>query len=522
MLYRWFAESAAEHEDRTALEVGGEAISYGRLRRMAEHLAARLHTEHDVLPRRIALVVDRSVYAYVGYLAVQRLGRSVVPLNPAFPTSRTRQVLAAAGADLVLVGPGATSGPVEGVAWTPVDPAALDAPAPASAPDLRDDPESEAYLLFTSGSTGAPKGVPIRHTHVSAFLRTVLERYGTGPGDRCSQFFDLSFDPSVYDLFATWAAGATLVVPSRNDLLRPVRFVAENALTHWCSVPSAISTSQAGGRLEPGSMPSLRLSLFCGEPLTRQQALAWGRAAPGSTLVNSYGPTETTIVCSDVVLPADPARWPVTGDDVLPLGEPFPGVEYAVLDGSGHEVEEGELCVRGSQRFAGYLDPEENRGRFHPAPAATEPPDVTGDHWYRTGDRVTTRHGVLAFLGRTDQQVKVNGYRVELGEVEATLRALDGVTDVVVVAVAADVGPPGLYAVCRAPGRDPAGLRAELARDLPGYMVPRRVLTVDRLPSNANGKVDRRAAADLVRDALQGPASAPRADTALVRPGAGR
>jgi acyl-coenzyme A synthetase/AMP-(fatty) acid ligase len=242
-------------------------------------------------------------------------------------------------------------------------------------------------------------------------------------------------------------------------------------------------------------MPSLRHSLFAGEPLTWPQARAWKAAAPGSTLANLYGPTELTIACSDFALPADPADWRDTPNGVVPIGLPYPGLEHVVLDESGQPASEGELCMRGSQRFDGYLDPQANHGRFHPEANDS----VAKEHWYRTGDRVTTREGILNFLGRDDQQVKVSGYRVELGEVEAALRSLDGVADAVVVAVDDDAGALGLHAVCLAPGSDPVRLRAELVGRLPGYMVPRRVLTVDQLPSNSNGKVDRRAVAELVR-----------------------
>ncbi|MGW1128887.1 amino acid adenylation domain-containing protein [Streptomyces sp. NPDC002526] len=505
MLYHRFEASAARYGTRTALELGGESYSYRRLAEMAESLAAHIHARSEGAHERIGLMTGRSLLGFVGYLAVQRLGKSVVPLNPSFPQERTRQMLAASGAGLVVAEPGLTVPDVAGVRVLAVDPTSVPEPPPAPAPPLADAPEAEAYLLFTSGSTGAPKGVPIRQRHLSAFLDTVRDRFGLGPESRCSQFFDLTFDPSVFDLFAVWSAGATLVVPNRNDLLRPVRFVTDNALTHWYAVPSAISRAQAGGRLLPGSMPSLRHSMFGGEALTWQQARAWRDAAPGSTLTNAYGPTEVTIFCSDVTLPADPGDWPDTPNGVVPIGLPYPGLEYAVFDESGQPATEGELCVRGPQRFDGYLDPEANRGRFHPSPPPEGEPAVPEDSWYRTGDRVTSVDGVPCFLGRVDHQVKVSGYRVEPGEIEAALLSLPGVDLAVVVAVREDADALGLYAVCVAPSGDPAGLRAALVRDLPAYMVPRRVLTVDQLPCDANGKVDRRAVAELVRAALDRP-----------------
>jgi len=467
---------------------------------MAGSVAALVQREAQPVPGRIGLLAERSVLAYAGYLAIQRLGSSVVPLNPDLPESRTRSMLQASGVGLVLTD-AQDPAPHDGVRVITLDPRTLGSGPAQPPPTLLDAPEAEAYLLFTSGSTGTPKGVPITQGNVGAYLDAVQDRYGLEPGARCSQTFDLTFDLSVFDLFAVWSAGATLVVPSRNDLLRPVRFVADHALTHWFSVPSLISRAQASGRLVPGSMPSLRHSLFCGEPLTWRQARAWSAAAPGSTLTNLYGPTELTISCSDFVLPESPDDWPSTANGVVPVGTPHPGLEHAVLDPEGRPVPEGELCVRGPQRFGGYLDPTNNHGRFHPAVAGDGA--VTPRHWYRTGDQVTTRDGVLHFLGRADQQVKINGYRIELGEVEEALRSLGGVSEAVVVTGQEATDTLSLYAVCLAPERDPTHLRAELTRTLPGYMVPRRVLTVPDIPCNANGKVDRRAVADLVRRSLE-------------------
>ncbi len=505
MLYHWFDASVARYGSRTALEIAGECLSYRQLADMAEELAARICQDSQTVPDRIGLLAERNVLAYAGYLAIQRLGKSVVPLSAAFPEARTSYMLEASGTRLVLADPQVAPPCNDGIRLLPLEPALARRQTRTAVPPLADAPDAEAYLLFTSGSTGIPKGVPIRQGNVSAFLEAVQDRYGLAPGCRCSQCFDLTFDLSVFDLFAVWSAGATLVVPSRNDLLWPVRFVADNALTHWMSVPSAISRAKASGRLLPGSMPSLRHSLFCGEPLTWQQAQAWKKAAPGSAVTNLYGPTELTISCSDFALPPNSDDWPTTANGVLPIGQLYPGIEYAVLDPSGRPASDGELCVRGPQRFDGYLDPAANRDRFYLAPGAGTDSTVPRDRWYRTGDRVTTCGGVLGFLGRTDHQVKVNGYRVELGEIEATLRSLTGVTDAVVVPVRDSADALWLCAVCVAPDSTPARLRADLLCRLPDYMVPKRVLTVDLLPCNLNGKVDRRAIADLVRSVREHP-----------------
>ncbi|MEV4443062.1 amino acid adenylation domain-containing protein [Streptomyces sp. NPDC049577] len=501
-LHQWFAASVAAHGDRVALEVGEDRLTYRELHDLAERIAAGLVRAHGGTPGRVGLLAGRDVLAYAGYLAVQRLGGTVVPLNPAFPAARNAAVVSAAGLDAVLV-----DGPADAL---PAPAVALDRTArPGDLPPHRPDADATAYILFTSGSTGTPKGVPITHRNVSAYLAHVIGRYGFGPGSRVSQTFDLTFDLSVFDMFATWGGGGTLVVPTRRDLMAPVRWVAEKELTHWFSVPSIVSFAERMRALTPGRMPSLRWSLFCGEPLTTHQARTWAAAAPHSTLENLYGPTELTISCVQFRLPADPERWPDTPNGTVPIGELHPGLEHLLLDENGFPADPaagGELVVRGVQRFPGYLDPADDTGRFVAFDGARATPyDGTGrlteGHWYRTGDRVALRHGQLVHLGRMDQQVKIRGYRVELGEIEAALRAQPGVRDAIAIAVPDRGGETVLEAVCTGTGLDdPAALTARLRELLPPYMVPRGISVFEQLPLNANGKIDRRALAATIHD----------------------
>ncbi|MEU5266053.1 AMP-binding protein [Amycolatopsis sp. NPDC021455] len=492
-LYEWFAASAGKHADAPALEVGTRTLTYAELRDLAGHVAAGAVAAVGEVPTRIGVLAERSVLAYAGYLAGQRLGSTVVPLNPAFPAERNRMIAGAAGLDLVLTEEAnADLGVPELVMAEPADGAPRTPPEPRTG-DL-------AYILFTSGSTGRPKGVPIRHRNVCAYLGHVVPRYGMAPGSRVSQTFDLTFDLSVFDMFTAWAGGATLVVPSREDLLAPVRFVAEKELTHWFAVPSMVSYAQRLRSLKPGSMPSLRWSLFCGEPLTTQQARAWQQAAPGGVVENLYGPTELTISCAEFRLPADPADWPATANGTVPIGRLHPSVSHIVLNDQGRPAVEGELCARGPQRFPGYLDPAANEGRFYhfgPGDETARPhgpgDELDDDAWYRTGDRVSWQDGFLVHMGRSDQQVKVQGYRVELGEIEAVLRDQEAVRDAIVLALPGSGGTTELEAVCTGRGLDPDALLAAVAGRLPGYMVPRRLSVLDTLPLNVNGKIDRSA-----------------------------
>ncbi|MFC7309295.1 amino acid adenylation domain-containing protein [Streptomyces monticola] len=497
-LYEWFAASVAAHGDDLALEVGEEQLTYRRLGELVDRLAGELLAAHGTVPGRVGLLAERSVLGYAGYLAVQRLGATVVPLNPSFPAARNTAIARAGELDLVLAeGGDGQELPVPVLALTRPSDAADSAPVP-QLPPYEGDVDSVAYILFTSGSTGAPKGVPIRHRNVSAYLRHVVPRYEMGPGSRVSQTFDLTFDLSVFDMFAAWGSGAALVVPGRADLMAPTRFVAAKELTHWFSVPSVVSVARRLRSLAAGRMPSLRWSLFCGEPLTLQQAKAWRRAAPGSRIENLYGPTELTISCTEFRLPADSADWPRPANGTVPIGTLYPGLEQVIIDADGRPCDDGELCVRGPQRFPGYLDPANNAGRFVAYEDGGRARDfdgagpVPGALWYRTGDRVARQGGHLVHLGRLDQQVKVRGYRVELGEIEAALRELPGVRDALVVAVPGADGESDLEAVCTGAAAEPQELLAALRLRLPAYMVPRGISRYEELPLNANGKVDRK------------------------------
>ncbi|MEU7584315.1 amino acid adenylation domain-containing protein [Streptomyces sp. NPDC041068] len=497
-LYEWFAGTARRHPDAVALEVAGEAHTYAELDALAGRLAAALLDVGSTRPARVGLLAARTLTAYAGYLAAQRIGATVVPLNPAFPAARNAAVTAAAGLDLVLADSDRADAelPAPVCAFDAADPAfatgGADAPPPADP-----GPEDVAYILFTSGSTGTPKGVPIQHRNVSAYLDHVIPRYELGVGSRLSQTFDLTFDLSVFDLFAAWGSGATLVVPEASDVLAPVRYVNRARLTHWFSVPSVISFAMRLRGLAPDSMPTLRWSLFCGEPLTAAQAAAWTAAASGSVLENLYGPTELTLSCTQFRLPGGTEIREEAGETV-PIGDLYPGLEQLVVDEDGRPAAEGELCVRGVQRFPGYLAPQDNVGRFlrYEGERATvvqesAPPDER--LWYRTGDRVRVRDRGLVHLGRLDQQVKVRGYRVELGEIEAMLRAQPGVRDAVVVAIPKPRGDSALAAACTGDDSDPERLLAAVRAALPSYMVPDTLTPFDRFPLNANGKIDRRA-----------------------------
>ncbi|WP_433234435.1 amino acid adenylation domain-containing protein [Actinomadura nitritigenes] len=496
-LHSRFADSAARHPDAVALELAGDRLTYRELDELAARVAGRIAARCGGAPRAVGLHASRTLAAYAGYLAIQRLGAVTVPLNPSFPAERNERVIAAGRVEAVVSqDPGfAAAVPVIGLGPSFPDELAGERPAPPG-------PAGDtAYILFTSGSTGVPKGVPVGHDNLSAYLDHVVPRYGLGPGSRVSQTFDLTFDLSVFDLFASWASGAAVVVPRRGELMNPARFVTGRGITHWFSVPSLISVARRLGRLTPASMPDLRWSLFCGEQLTVSQARAWRDAAPNGVLENLYGPTELTLSCTQHRYTE--GLTPLNG--TVPIGDPYPGHDVLVIGEDGVPAPAGELCVRGPQRFTGYLDPADNAGRFVAFEAgratAWDGPGPPGPElWYRTGDLVRREAGGLVHLGRTDHQVKVQGYRVELGEIESVLRDQPGVQDAIVVAVSQGDGAMALHAVHTGERLGHEELKAALARRLPPHMMPRSLTHWETLPLNDNGKVDRRTIADSIAE----------------------
>jgi amino acid adenylation domain-containing protein len=507
-----FVRSLLANPVSPALELGDEMLSYERLWNYGGKITAclndRLHPSEDV----VAVLASRSVGAYGGILGILGSGRGYVPLNPKFPLERTLITLKASGCKTVIVGQECVA-TLESLlprldtpltlifpdgGWEPnrqspaphrvISARQLSRVADPSEPAVRGD--STAYLLFTSGSTGVPKGVAVSQSNVVAYMEYAAKRFGFHAGDRCSQNFDLTFDLSVHDLFTCWDAGATLC-PYAEQTLTPATLVDEKGLTCWFSVPSVAMFSSKVGLLEPGAFPTLRWSLFCGEALSASLAEAWQKAANNSILENLYGPTEATIAITryrwdSATSPAECVRG------LVPIGWPFDDQQVCAVNENLELVtpgESGELCLGGSQVTRGYLnDPEKTAKSFVRLAH-------TGDKvWYRTGDLVRQdERGCLFYLGRRDFQVKISGYRVELQEIDLVLREAAKTELAVAIPWPLSEGSAsGIVGVVS--GSDPA-LDAEIVAAcqgrLPRYMVPTRIYHFPQIPLNVNGKIDR-------------------------------
>jgi amino acid adenylation domain-containing protein len=498
--------AARRYPDRLALWALGEELTYRALFERASGIAAALAQAGIAAGEQVAILSQRSLTAYVGILGAVLAGCTYVPLNPRFPAERNSVILRLSGARALILDDQCARSlpkflgviPADVLVLTPESAdACLDAPggrlagaelAPRPFADLflrrAPDADAPAYLMFTSGTTGAPKGVPISHANIAAYLSAIAPHVALGPEDRVLQTVDLTFDLSVHDMFVTWTAGGALFSASDNMAFFAPRLIAQHAITSALLVPSPAARACEQGLLRPGCMPTLRYSLFCGEALPVSVAAAWAEAAPASTLYNFYGPTEGTVLTSwfrydprqDLPLPVVPIGWPIGKQ------------RMALLDAELRPVpagETGEIYLAGPQMMRGYWRaPQLDAQRF----VVTQ-----GLRWYRTGDlgQHSDEYGVI-FGGRADRQVKIRGYRVELQEIEGTLRKASGREQVAVIAFPRTTPGNAEGTVAFVAGRagDGAALRAASRAMLPPYMVPDKIFFVAELPLNANGKTD--------------------------------
>ena len=515
-------QSAERFPERPAVFAEARTLSYHELQGLATRIAATIqaHPQFSQVPLT-AVFGYRSPTAFAGVLGALLAGNGYVPLNRTFPTERTEVMFERSECRTIVVDAGSLPqlSKLLGQSKQPLLVILPDAP---HAPEFRErwpmhlffgledlcssgswreptaTPDAIAYLLFTSGSTGIPKGVMVAHRNVTSYIDYMVDRYEITERDRMSQMFDLTFDLSAFDMFMAWERGAYLCCPSQKTLIKPGKFVRDMELTVWFSVPSTVAFMKQLGMLKPRQYESLRLSLFCGEPLPISSATAWLEAAPNSILENLYGPTELTISCT--LYRWDQVRSPGESElEIVPIGYPHPGMNVLVADQNLNEVapgEEGELLMNGPQMSLGYWRDQEKTA------AAFVVPPGKSDVYYRTGDRVRrpTENRPLTHLGRTDFQVKVLGHRVELGEIEAVVRNLTGLDGV--VAVGWPLTPSGCGGIEVFVEGDPCDenrLRNLCTLRLPVYMVPRRIHFKEMLPRNANGKFDRKAMVGLLQ-----------------------
>ncbi|MET0396201.1 MAG: amino acid adenylation domain-containing protein [Longimicrobiaceae bacterium] len=475
-----FEAQAARTPDAEALRFAGRATTYAELDEAANRLAHHLIARGVRLEEPVGVFAERIPDTIVAFLAVLKAGGCYLPLDPAYPVERLRFMLADASARIVIAPAGVPDGIPAGLVPDLLDLHA-EAPSviaqPAESPRVPVEADNVAYVIYTSGSTGTPKGVAVAHRGVPNLARAQAERFGINATSRVLQFASFSFDAAVSELFATLLTGATLVLASRDEL-HPGPGLLEVLRRERVSIvtlpPSVLAT------VEAERLPDLHTIVSAGEAVSAGVVERWNA---GRSFINAYGPTEVTVCATSAECEAD-GRTPS-------IGRPLENVRVYVLDRAGDPVPvgvPGELFVGGPGVARGYLHrPEQTAERFVPDPFGSPP----GGRLYRSGDRVRWRRdGMLDYLGRSDGQVKVRGFRIEPGEIEAVLSAHKEVRDAVVV-VREDV--PGdrrlaAYVVGTVKAEE---LRERLRRSLPEYMVPAAFVVLEALPLAPNGKVDR-------------------------------
>ncbi|NPC80488.1 amino acid adenylation domain-containing protein, partial [Pyxidicoccus fallax] len=502
-----FAQVVARHADKVAVEFGGAKLTYRQLDERSNQLAWHLRQRGVGADSRVALALERSLELIVSLVAILKAGGAYVPLDPAYPRERLAGMVEDTRPQaLITTRALSTHLPAEGLSTVVLEDAALDA-EPAHAPPSTALPDSLAYVDFTSGSTGRPKGVGTTHRNV---LRTLfgVDYAHLGPDETLLQLAPIAFDASTLEVWGALLHGARLVVmPPQPPSLEELEQVLRDTRVTTLWLTAGLFTQVVESRLS--ALRSVKQVLAGGDvvpPAHARRVLG----ELGIPLTNGYGPTETTVfaVCFRMT---DPAQAGAS----VPIGRPIGGTRLYVLDEHGQPVPmgvPGELFIGGDGLARGYVgQPSLTAERFIPDRFS----GIPGARLYRTGDRVRWRaDGLLDFLGRADSQVKLRGFRIEPGEIEAALTAQPGVRQALVLVREDRPGDKRLVAyVVGAPDMQVEALRAALKQRLPDYMVPSAFVPLEALPLTPNGKVDRKALPAPTQGADAGTFVAPRTPT---------
>ncbi len=524
MIAHLFAQSAKTYPNRPAISIESEVLTYAELAAAAGQISACLRTS-TVTGQNICILATRRTFAgFAGILGVLGAGKIYVPVSPSTTDERAISIAS-------ITSPAAIIADHDGfnlaklIAQNSTQPLVIILPEHEPSEVNRDDfaphkvydksnlrqfsqkfepvdvnPTSLAYILFTSGTTGEPKGVPIRQESVLQYVRSMASLYPLLPTDRCTQLFELTFDLSGHDMFVTWNAGACLFVPHRGMALFSADLVVNQELTVWFSVPSVVTELMHSRKLTPGAFQSLRLAFFCGERMPIELAQAMKIAAPNAQIVNIYGPTEATIAFTHFAW--DGSDLPEICTD-LPIGHPLPEQQVFLLDSKHQPVPSntvGEMYLVGSQVSDGYWkNSKQTAARYHNLILNNKAPL----HAYSTGDLAIDVPGFgLVFRGRIDDQVKLHGVRIELGAIEAAVRRVSGSQQAVAMVWPQDY-PTKLIVYVEKGDVSATDILEKCRNLLPHHEQPNEIVEIDRLPLTSNGKMDRKKLVALYRERVE-------------------
>jgi D-alanine--poly(phosphoribitol) ligase subunit 1 len=504
LVQEYFSNSAKRFPAKPAVACRDESIAFDELDGLTNAHARRLQQAGLRRGSFVPFFMKKSINSMKSILTILKADCAYVPLDVASPGHRLKEILAAAAAEFVIVDDAsearfrALCGDLPAVRIVNID---HEPGAPRAEMAYRNLSIDVAYVLFTSGSTGKPKGVMISHQMIIDYIEWCVDTYRLSAEDAIANHAPLYFDNSTFDIYTAFKTGATLhLVHDELNLIMTtlIPWLAQRRISVLFCVPSVMTILLKSGRLAPDTFPSLRHVIAAGEVLPPDVVRAWMTLYPRVQFTNMYGPTEITVDCTYHVI----TEPPPPGASAIPIGKARRNMEvFVMLEDGSLSVEPGavgELVVRGQSVAYGYLnDDERTAAAFIQNPRHRLFPD----RFYRTGDLArVAQDGTFLFLGRRDHQIKYMGNRIELGEIEAALLRLEAVTEAVVVfndsAVVEEKCIGAL--VCLAPGGTADQVQARLLRELPSYMVPRKLVVAQDLPRTSNGKADRKAAFDVV------------------------
>ena len=476
-------QSIATCENRNAYYIAGTFYTY---RQLAERISAIRSTIHawQSDEKVVAIAIHDSIDTYASIFALWMEGMAYVPLHPNQPVERNKNIIAQVEAKHVLDSEAndAYTDVCEVIHTATLEYTKdyVDEWAEATEDDL-------AYILFTSGSTGVPKGVPLSRKNLAAFVEAFWNiGYALTEEDRCLQCFDLTFDLSVMSYLVPLLKGSCIyTVPYEGvKYIAVVQLMEAHQLTFALMTPSTIQYLRP--YFEEFEFPAMRYSLFCGEALPTDVALEWSRCLPNAEIDNVYGPTEDTIFCTAYRLRRNEPN--VEHNGVLSIGTTMTSGKVIIVDENNNEIHDdqvGELCLSGEQLTQGYWkNPEKNAEAFWFA--------EDGTRYYRSGDLCFYGEGGnINFVGRKDSQVKINGFRIELSEIEFHARQFLGDTLVLVLAYTNSEGTQSLAMFIESKEQDSKLLKDYLASKLPPYMLPTKMIYVEKFPVNSSNKIDR-------------------------------
>jgi D-alanine--poly(phosphoribitol) ligase subunit 1 len=505
MMIKELFDSLFENADQNAFYIQEQFYSYLFLRRRVALIQQQIKAVcAPCSPRNIAVVCTDDVNTYASLLAIWFSGHAYVPLGLHNPVERNLAILGEARAEVII----STRGLIDPryAPFNIIDPAmTLDEAAEIEFPyDL--DESCLAYVLFTSGSTGLPKGVPISHRNISAFVDAFLASpYGIKRGDRSLQMFELTFDVSISSYLIALLKGACVyTVPNQGvKYMHVLKLIGQHELTHVQIVPSTINLAKP--LLKRLQFAHVRCCGLVGEATMVDLLPEWRRCIPQAEIYNYYGPTEASIFCSIYQVESD---HPKSYNGMLAIGKAMKGMELKVVDDKGDEVGvqvKGELVIGGDQVTSGYLNnPEKNKASFLELFSEDHTNDGTVKRFYRSGDICFVDEvGDVFYCGRLDNQVKVQGFRVELSEIEFHVRSRFNMNNVVILSENKQGAMELILVLEKMETPDLSAVLDHLKDKLPDYMVPARIERMPEFPLNESGKTDRKKIKGILNGAVQ-------------------